>query len=198
MKKRWILLVLLAVGIAVLSGCASNADTLPSPSPSISPMMTTTPMVTAMPTATVTPTVQAGVTTLEDAQRVSEAVKKEVEKLSELSNADAVVAGNTALVGIQYDTQYQGGLTDRIRDMVDQRVQMVDKGVTVTHVTDDKAIVQEIQKLWEQVRKNEVTFPELQTRVIEIAAQIAGTGAGAGTGTGTGTTTTQPQATTGP
>lgn len=188
MKKRWILLVLLALGVAVLSGCASNADTLPSPSPSVSPMMTTTPMVTAMPTATVTPTVQAGVTTLEDAQRVSEMVKKEVEKLSELSNADVVVAGNIALVGIQYDTQYQGGLTDRVRQMIEQRVQMADKSVTVTHVTDDRTVVQEIQSLWEQVRKNEITFAELQTRVIEISSQIAGGGAG---------TTTQPQSTTG-
>lgn len=190
MKKRWILLVLLVLGVAVLSGCTSNADTLPSPSPSVSPMMTTTPMVTAMPTATVTPTVQAGVTTLEDVQRVSAVVKKEVEKLSELSNADVVVAGNIALVGIQYDTQYQGGLTDRIRQMVEQRVEMADKSVTVTHVTDDKTMVQEIQKLWEQVQKNEITFAELQTRVIELSSQIAG-------GTPNTTTTAQPQTTTG-
>ena len=190
MKKRWILLVLLVLGVAVLSGCTSNADTLPSPSPSVSPMMTTTPMVTAMPTATVTPTVQAGVTTLEDVQRVSAAVKKEVEKLSELSNADVVVAGNIALVGIQYDTQYQGGLTDRIKQMVEQRVEMADKSVTVTHVTDDKTMVQEIQKLWEQVQKNEITFAELQTRVIELSSQIAG-------GTPNTATTAQPQTTTG-
>ncbi len=199
MKKRWILLVLLIASIGLLSSCTSNADTLPSPSPSTSPMMTETPMATMLPTATAAPTVAAGVTTLEDAARVSAAAKKEVEKLSELSNADVLVAGNMAVVGVQYDTQYQGGLTDRLRQMIDQRVQMADKTVTVTHVTDDAKLVQEIQKLWQQVEKNEISFAELQTRLLEISSQMAG-GMNTNMTPDTNTTNngvTQPQATTG-
>lgn len=161
-------------------------------------------MVTAMPTATATILPSAsmlpaaeGITTLEDATRVSAEIKKEVDKLSELTNSDVVAAGNMVLVGIQYDTQYQGGLTDRLKTMVDQRVQVADKGLTVVHVTDNTKQVQEIQKLATQMQKSEITFAELQTRMLEISSQISGTGLGTGTGTGTGTGVTQPQATTG-
>ena len=38
--------------------------------------------------------------TVEDARRLSDDVSEEVEKLSELDDAEAVVAGNIALVGI--------------------------------------------------------------------------------------------------
>ncbi len=193
MKKSWILLVLLALSVAVLTGCTSNADTMPSPSPSASPLASLTPAATTsiMPVPAVTPTVQAGITTLEDATRISTAIKKEVEKLSELTSADVVASGNMALVGIQYDTQYQGGLTDRLKQMVQARVEASDKAITVIHVTDDTKLVQEIQKLAQQMQKSEITFAELQTRMLELSAQIAGPSMG----TGTGTTTAQPQAT---
>ncbi len=194
MKKRWILLVILALCMGLLSSCTSNADTLPSPSPSVSPMMTATPMATTMPQATAA--APAGVMTIEDAARVSALAKKEVEKLSEVSNADVLVAGNMGIVGVQYGTQYQGGLTDRLKQMVEQRVTLADKGVTVVHVTDDAELVKEIQQLSAQVEKSEITFAELQTRMLELSNQIVN-GMAPGTNTNNISNTTQPSATTG-
>ncbi len=191
MKKSWILLVLLTLSALVFTSCATNAETMPSPSPSASPMVTLAPTATTSMMPTTSPGMGAGITTLEDAVRISSTIKKEVEKLSELSGADVVASGNMAIVGIQYATQYQGGLTDRLKQMVDSRVQTVDKALTVVHVTDDKTQVQAIQKLAQQMEKAEITFAELQTRMLEISSQIAGPGAG------TGTDITSPQATTG-
>ena len=59
------------------------------------PEATPAPSASAMPSATVQP---AGVNTVEDARRLSDDVSEEVEKLSELDGAEAVVAGNIALV----------------------------------------------------------------------------------------------------
>lgn len=198
MKKRWILPVLFALCVAVLTGCTSNADTMPSPSPSaaVTPMVTTSPQATStiMPTTSAMPT-SAGVMTIEDAMRVSEDVEEEVEKLSEVDEVDAVVAGNMALIGIRYDAQYQGGLTERLIEMIDARVQTVDKGVTVVHVTDDDKLTKDIDMLAEQVEKNQISFAELQTKMLDISNAISGNGMNAipeGT-----PSMTQPQSTTG-
>lgn len=182
MKRTWILLAVCAMSLGLFTGCASNADVLPQ----TSPMATNTPTVsarpTAQPTATTGPTVSvspeatagAGVHSAEDAQRVSAQVSEEVARLSELDSAEAVVAGNIALVGISYDAQYQGGLTDRVKEMVTERVEMIDKAITSVHVTDEEDSVTKISRLYEQLKAGEVTFEELQTQVLTLASDIAG------------------------
>ncbi|MEG2315824.1 MAG: YhcN/YlaJ family sporulation lipoprotein [Clostridia bacterium] len=196
MKKLWIPLVLSVLCLGLFTACTSNADTLPSATPSVSVAPVVTPSMTVAateaPTASASPTA-GGVNTIEDAARVSEAITKEVEKLSELKMVEAVAAGNIALVGIAYDAQYQGGLTDRMIQMVDERVQTVDKTITTVHVTDDAAMVEKIKTLREQLDKKEITFEQLQTQMLDIGSQVNSTSAGTGkptdttTGTGTGT-----------
>ncbi|MDD3410949.1 MAG: YhcN/YlaJ family sporulation lipoprotein [Eubacteriales bacterium] len=191
MKKRWILVALCAAGTVLLASCASSADTMPSQSPSVSPSMSPTVTVTTMPTSTTSPAATtdaaAGAMTVEDAQRMAESVDDELEKLSELDQAEVVVAGNMALIGITYDAQYQGGMTTRLTDMVEERVMTVDKGITVVHVTDDEKIVQEIKALADELSQGKITYPDLQTRALEISTSIAGTG----TSTASPTTTDQ-------
>ncbi len=193
MKKTLTLLVLSLLGLALLSACASNADTLPSPAPSpsvtpsTSPEASQTPMASAQPTATAD-AAQGGVNTVEDAKRVSDDVSEEVEKLSELESAEAVVAGNIALVGVKYDAQYQGGLTERLTEMVKTRVENMNKTVTAVHVTDDEQIMQKIAKLREQLGQGQMTFEELQTQVLDIGSSIGGGG---------DASVSQPQSTTG-
>ncbi len=193
MKKTWILLVISILGLALFSACASNADTMPSPSPMASttpsamPQATQGPMVSIAP-ATEAPATPAGVNSIEDAQRVSDNVAEEVEKLSELDTAEAVVAGNIALVGVKYDAQYQGGLTERLTKMVEQRVETIDKTITAVHVTDDEAMLDKIAKLREELNNKSITFEELQTQLLDIGSGIAG---------GSTPQVTQPQTTTG-
>ena len=119
---------------------------------------------------------------------MSDNVAEEVEKLSELDTAEAVVAGNIALVGVKYDAQYQGGLTERLTKMVEQRVETIDKTITAVHVTDDEAMLDKIAKLREELNNKSITFEELQTQLLDIGSGIAG---------GSTPQVTQPQTTTG-
>ena len=161
------------------SACASNADTLPSPAPSASVTPSATPQASQAPTASAMPAATpepAGVNTVEDAKRLSDDVSEEVEKLSELKGAEAVVAGNIALVGITYDAQYQGGLTDRLTEMVKSRVEAMDKTITAVHVTDDEAMVKKIGQLRESLNNGQITFEELQTQVLDLGSTLTGGG----------------------
>ena len=179
MKKTWTLVVISLLGLALFSACASNADTLPSPAPSASVTPSATPEASQAPTASAMPSVTvqpAGVNTVEDAKRLSDDVSEEVEKLSELKGAEAVVAGNIALVGITYDAQYQGGLTDRLTEMVKSRVEAMDKTITAVHVTDDEAMVKKIGQLRESLNNGQITFEELQTQVLDLGSTLTGGG----------------------
>ena len=135
----------------------------------------------------------AGVNSVEDARRIGEKVSDEVEKLSEVDEAVAIVAGNIALVGVKYDSQYQGGMTERLKEMVQERVEMVDKAITTVHVTDDGEMMTRIAELKEELGDMNFTFEELQTKLLEIGSTIAGGGAPDAAQPGV----TQPQSTTG-
>lgn len=188
MKRKGILLVISMMCMALFTGCASNADMMPETSPTAGPTASAAPMPviptdTAGPTVSLSPTntatagaQEAGVNSVEDAMRVSDQVSEEVEKLSELDEAEAVVAGGIALVGISYDAQYQGGLTDRVNQMVTERVEMIDKAITTVHVTDDKQTVTRIAQLREKLKAGDMTFEQLQTQVLEIGSGITGSG----------------------
>ncbi|NLO84480.1 MAG: hypothetical protein GX096_03490 [Clostridiales bacterium] len=179
MKKTWILLVISILCMGLFSSCASNADVMPSPLPTVSmmpsanPATTMPPVATVMPT-TIMPTTEAGINSIEDSLRVSDKISEEVEKLSELKTAVAVAAGNMVIIGVDYDTKYQGGLTDRMMQMIDQRVQTVDKAITVVRVTEEKAEMDKIKALKEKVDSKDITFTELQTQVADIGSTIAG------------------------
>ena len=54
-----------------------------------------------------------------------------------------------AMVALQTDSQYQGGVDERMKKMVLSRVQTVEKAVTGVAVTADEAQVKEIQALAE-------------------------------------------------
>jgi len=118
----------------------------------------------------------AGISTVEDAARVSDRIADEVEKLSELDDAEAIVAGNIALVGIEYDAQYQGGLTDRLVKMIEERVMAADKAITAVHVTDDPQTMKDISDLNDRAEDGKITYEELKTEVLEIGSSIAGGG----------------------
>ena len=195
MKKPLILLVISLLSLAMFTACASSADTVPSPSPSVSVSPSASPEATqsAQPTATTSPEAsaepaEAGANTVEDALRLSDSLSEEAEKLSELDTAEAVVAGNIALVGVTYDSQYQGGLTERLIEMVEARVDTIDKTITAVHVTDDEAVIEQIRQLREKLQSEDITFEELQTQVLDIGSSIAG---------GSDASVSQPQSTTG-
>ena len=202
MKKGWMLLGISVLSLTALTGCASSADTMPSPSPSATMTTPATPKVTQSPAVSIAPAVPsnpdmegmpAGVNSVEDARRIARDVEDEVEKLSEVDEAEAIVAGSIALVGVKYDSQYQGGMTQRLKEMVQERVEKVDKSITTVHVTDDGEMLTRIAELREKLEDMNFTFEELQTRLLEIGSTMAGGGKPEATQPGV----TQPQSTTG-
>ena len=121
---------------------------------------------------------EAGVNTVEDAQRVSDEVSEEVEKLSELKSAEAVVMGTIAVVGVEYDAQYQEGMTDRLKEMIEARVQAVDKSIVTVHVKDSESDYQKLMELREKLSNQDLTFEQLQTQVLNLAGNGQDTAVG--------------------
>ena len=168
MKRIWILLVISLVGVGLFTACSSNADTMvqPSPSPSVSPSASPMATATDSPAPSTAPTAtdreangtSAGVNTVEDAQRVSDQV-----------SAEAVVMGTIAVVGVEYDAQYQEGMTDRLKEMIEARVQAVDKSIVTVHVKDSESDYQKLMELREKLSNQDLTFEQLQTQVLNLA-----------------------------
>lgn len=187
-KKLGTLMVLSVACMGLFSACTSNADAMPNPAPTANtagkvttaPMATTSPEATMdvmpMPTASAEPATVGAANTVADAKRISQRVEDEVDKLSEVDDAEAVVIGNIALVGVSYDGQYQGGMTDRLKKMITERVEMTDKTITAVHVTDDPTLYKSIAELNDMMDDVNASFETLQTRALDIAAKLTGNG----------------------
>ena len=191
MKKIWMLLLLLTLSAVVLAGCSGSADTLPTPTtgttdmaPQASPGATTgtdglmdglMPGSSDSPDANDAPAVGAGagagITSIDDARKASEDMEDAVGKLSEVDDAYVVAVGNTAVVGVKFNSQYQGGIDDRMKGMVLTRVQTVNKNVTAVAVTDDAKQVQEIQSLAQSL-ESATSLSAVSTQAQELAGQI--------------------------
>ena len=99
---------------------------------------------TAIPEAT-------GVTSMDKARRVVEQIEDELERLSEVDDAQVVLAGNKAAVALEFDDQYQGGVDDRLRGIVKERIDSVISGVTTIAITSDKTIMDALETLGERL-----------------------------------------------
>ncbi len=193
MNKKWILTMLCALALVLLAGCTSNADVLPSPSPvgttllpspsllpSVAPVASPSPGV-GTPTNTAPGTSGAGATTIDEAKKVSKDIADELDKLSEVSKASVAVAGNTAVVGLTFDSQYKGGLTKRITDMVNDRIGTVNTGIKNIGVTAQAAQVKSVQDLSATMEKTGTSFTTLQTQVNALFKTITANAGGATT-----------------
>lgn len=185
MKKMLLFLMLALAAALLLTGCASSADTLPSPTPGTN-NVTIQPLVpdmnsnngmgmntgtTGMPAGTAQPLNNGNTMTVENAQQAAQAMKEAVIRLSEVDEAWVVPMGDTALVGVKFDTQYQGGVDDRLKKMVLTRVQSVDKAFTKVAVTDNTALVTGIQALAETL-KGASSLDDVNTKAEDLLKQL--------------------------
>ena len=191
MNKKWILTMLCAFALVLLAGCAV-ADVLPSPSPAATLLPSPSILPTVMPATSPSPgvgtptttapgTTGAGITTLDQAKKVSKDIKTELEKLSEVSEATVVAAGNTAVVGLTFDSQYKGGLTKRITDMVNDRIGTVNTAIQNIGVTVQAAQVKSIADLAATMEKTGTTMATLKTQVDALYKTITANAGGATT-----------------
>lgn len=179
MKKTLLILMLTLLSAMLLTGCASNADTLASPTPGATNMLdnllpgtgtaTESPMTdnaTMQPDGTAAPAA-----TIEDTRKTVQAMEEAVEKLSEVEDAYVITLGDTAIVGLEFENQYQGGTDDRLKKMVLARLQTVDKNIARIAVTDDEPLVTTVQALTEAL-KSASSLEDVNKRAEEVLKQL--------------------------
>lgn len=118
--------------------------------PGVGDMMDLPDAMIEAPTTTTAPQ-STGVTSMEKARSVVESIEDELERLSEVDDAQVIIAGNKAAVALEFDDQYQGGIDDRLRDIVKERIASVISGVTDISITADQAIMDELEALGERL-----------------------------------------------
>ena len=172
MKKTLIPMFLLAL-LLTLCSCTKQEEPTPSASPSVSPTTTTNPMTSpgAMldemlpdmtddpvmgddepltPAASEQPAAR-GATTVSDARKAIDDIEDELERLSEVDDAQVVIAGNDAAVALEFDSQYQGGVDDRLREIVKERIGSVISGVDNIAITTNKALMEQLEALGDRL-----------------------------------------------
>lgn len=165
MKKLLIPMMLMAL-ICLVAGCASKteAEMMPTTSPQapLTPGMEdegllddvtpdlSAPMTSAGPMGGTVNTMR-GVTTAARARDAVEKIEEELERLSEVDEAQVLVAGTTAVVALDFDAQYQSGVTARVEKMVKERIDSVVSGVENVIVTDDNTIADALEKLGDRL-----------------------------------------------
>lgn len=102
------------------------------------------------PSSTVIPE-STGVTSMDKAKRVIEQIEEELERLSEVDDAEVVIAGNKAAVGLEFDDQYKAGLDDRLRKIVKERIDGVISGISTVAITTDEGVTDAIESLGERL-----------------------------------------------
>ena len=113
-------------------------------------MDSTNDMDGILPGSTMIPE-STGVTSMDKAKRVIDQIEDELERLSEVDDAEVVIAGNKAAVGLEFDNQYRAGVDDRLRKIVKERIDSVISGISTVAVTADKGIMDAIESLGERL-----------------------------------------------
>ena len=178
MKKTLLTLSVLALG-CMMTGCKSATDMTtatsqptntvsPTPTVTVVTPQTTDPMngvdgmmddaedmvdgATDMivPDATVIPE-STGVTSTDKARRVIEQIEEELERLSEVDDAEVIIAGNKAAVALEFDDQYRSGIDDRLRGIVKERIDSVISGISTVAITADETVMDAIESLGERL-----------------------------------------------
>ena len=122
----------------IIDDAPMTTDMLPDPG------MTDEPMTSAAPEA-------AGVTSVGDVRRAVEQIEDELERLSEVDDAQVLLAGHSAAVALEFDDQYQGGIDDRLRGIVKERIDSIISGISSIAITSDAAIMDSLEALGDKL-----------------------------------------------
>ena len=173
MKKTLMTLSILSLAL-MMTGCKAKQNMTSASQPTSTASPTASPNVTTvipgttngteelpgmdgangmdgvLPSSTMIPE-STGVTSMETAKRVVEQIEDELERLSEVDDAEVIIAGNKAAVALEFDDQYQAGIDDRLRKIVKERIDGVISGISTIAVTADRSIMDAIESLGERL-----------------------------------------------
>lgn len=142
----------------IIDDAPMTTDMLPDPG------LTDEPMTSAAPEA-------AGVTSVSDVRRAVEQIEDELERLSEVDDAQVLLAGHSAAVALEFDDQYQGGIDDRLREIVQERIDGVISGVTNVVITEEKSFMDQLEMLGDRL-ESATDLTELQNELNALINKI--------------------------
>lgn len=148
MKKMIYVPVLIVALVAMLTGCmgGGNVGVQPEPTADFMPKATDQPAGSAATGATAAET-NVKFDWKQDAARI----EGQINRISEIAESRVVVADDTALVGVKFDSAYKGEMTERIREMIAGEVMAADPGITTVAVTAYADDVEDIYELSEKM-----------------------------------------------
>lgn len=167
MKKTLLLLSALSLALMLGSCRAKKNMTSATSQPTTSASPTASPQVTmispnmtdangtmdganamdgVLPDNTMIPE-STGVTSMDKAKRVIEQIEDELERLSEVEDAEVIIAGNKAAVALEFDDQYKAGVDERLRKIIKERIDSVISGISTVAITADKTVMEAIDSL---------------------------------------------------
>lgn len=166
--RKFLLTLTLLSSVLTLCACTAATDTItattpPSASQSVTAFPDMLPTATgvipqltdstsAQPTTAPTRVPEAtGATSMDKARRAVEKIEEELERLSEVDDAQVVIAGNRAAVALEFDDQYKGGIDERLRGIVQERIDGVISGVTDVAITADETLMEALETLGERL-----------------------------------------------
>lgn len=84
-------------------------------------------------------------------QERAERVANAAARVKEVESATCLITGNTAMVGLQFNEQYKGQLTDSIKRQVEKRVRETDNRINRVVVTADPDLVSRIEEIFREI-----------------------------------------------
>ena len=192
--KKALIPMMLAVLLLTLCSCSRKDEPMATTTPTSSPTATTSPMTSpgAMvdeiipdmtgepgmggddlipPTASEQPAAQ-GVTTVSDARKAIEDIEDELERLSEVDDAQVVIAGKNAAVALEFEPEYQGEVDDRLREIVKERIGSVISGVENIAITTDRALMEQLETLGDRL-EGAADMADIQNELNAIINKIS-------------------------
>ena len=132
------------------------------------PGTTTTP---GMPGTTTAPGTVRRSTTPANTSNRAKAIAKDIAKEKDIKTASCVVTGDTALVGLQFEKQYKGKVTDAIKKSVEKRVKKHEPTIKKVVVTADPDLLSRIKTMATDIEKGK-PLSGFTTEIEEIIRRI--------------------------
>lgn len=187
-RKFFVLWAAMTVLALTLTGCM-GATNRPEATPEVTlaPVTTEMPQITSAPTPNVTPEATGSASTAPESSASAqptgaasepfdwmsqgEQVEQRIDQLSEISSSRVVVNGDAALVAVEFSNQYQGELTQRIRDMVAGEVMAADPNIKSVAVTAEAEDVKSVGDLADKI-KNGTAVQDLKDDIDKIIRNV--------------------------
>lgn len=138
LKKLFFVFALILVASVAVTGCMNrNVNENDVVAPSVTPDYM--PQGSAASDATDGTAAQSGEAQGRyDWTKNAAQIEAQIAQISEISEARVVVTGDTALVGVKFNSAYQGEMTERIREMIAAEVMKADPAITTVAVTSEE------------------------------------------------------------